>query len=603
MASAITDLLKRVTDSTTGRPVIASLAAPKAIGASSVTINDATNWTTTTAVDFSIYEVTAAGIKDTTTQTDWKATLSGTTLSSLTITGGTDRAYSTGAKVEITPTSRWAKDLYDWGITHANQDGSLKTTAVQAALNISGSAPADWTALATVPSLSASNGQREFSLVYAGVDYTDRLQKGTKLRIPRTVTAPTQSTLLNGTNQYWSKTSPAGMTFTDDFVAAGWGKASAIGTKMVINSRYNGTSGWELFIDTTGQVVLRGYNGGSANYSEVRSYQSIATTRFSHVAGQLDMSAFTATTTTSYIMIDGVDVPCSVARAGTNPVALTQAGDYQVGESNAASFYNGTLAQVFVASAKITQATIKQLYNQGLTSALITANNIVSAHSFSGNANDINTTTANNLTAMNSAVATNADSPFSATEFGIVTGLSYSGGNTTVTVFTGPYLIPNETLGTTSYSTARAPLGFDADKGKWKVDMILKVQVSQTGVSTNTVYNIAGLQLTVPTGAWNLSYAVLSQITGTSAGFLSSIASLSTSNNSVSDAELSSYAVSISSASAETDAMQSRSKAISTTAATPYYLVQYTQNGTTSMALYWNGAVATGKIIAECAYL
>lgn len=135
MSAAITDLLTRVTDSTTGRPVISALAAPgKALAAVSVNITDATNWTTTTAVHVSIYNTVVAGgltVKDTTTQTDWKGTLSGTTISNLTITGGSDRTYTAGAIIEITPTARYAKDLYEWGITHANVDGTLKANAIQ----------------------------------------------------------------------------------------------------------------------------------------------------------------------------------------------------------------------------------------------------------------------------------------------------------------------------------------------------------------------------------------------------------------------------------------------------------------------------------------
>lgn len=122
--SSINDLITRVTDSPTGRPVIAKLNGSKALGASSITLTTATNWTTTTAVHIAIYTTTAAGYKDPTTQADYKGTLVGTTISNLLLTGGTDRAYGTDAYVEITPTARYAKDLYDWGIVQHNQDGT-----------------------------------------------------------------------------------------------------------------------------------------------------------------------------------------------------------------------------------------------------------------------------------------------------------------------------------------------------------------------------------------------------------------------------------------------------------------------------------------------
>jgi len=130
MPGNITDLLTRVTDSNTGRPVIADLASPgKAIGASSINLSATTNWTLESVVYISIYETMTVGsvtVKDPTTQTDWKGTLSGTTISNLTITGGTDREYTAGAKVEQTATSRLAKDQYDMLTVGHNQNGTHK---------------------------------------------------------------------------------------------------------------------------------------------------------------------------------------------------------------------------------------------------------------------------------------------------------------------------------------------------------------------------------------------------------------------------------------------------------------------------------------------
>jgi len=130
MAGATTDKLDRVTDSTTSRPVVTTLQSPgKSIGAASITIAAATNWTITSKIHFVIYTTTTIGgiqVKDASSQTDWTGTLSGTTISNLDITGGTDRAYSAGAIVEITPTSAWAKDLYDWATAGHNQDGTHK---------------------------------------------------------------------------------------------------------------------------------------------------------------------------------------------------------------------------------------------------------------------------------------------------------------------------------------------------------------------------------------------------------------------------------------------------------------------------------------------
>jgi hypothetical protein len=68
------------------------------------------------------------------------------------------------------------------------------------------------------------------------------------------------------------------------------------------------------------------------------------------------MSAFTATTLTSYTMLDGLDVPATVSRAGTNPTALIQAGNLQIGAANTLNFFPGKIAQVAIYNAKVTQA-------------------------------------------------------------------------------------------------------------------------------------------------------------------------------------------------------------------------------------------------------
>lgn len=130
---AITDKFSQVSTSNTARPAVSLLDAPgKALAASSINITDATNWDD--LVHFAIYNKTADGRKDVNSQTDWKATRSGTTLSNLTLTGGTDQAYTAGAIVELTPTYRYAKDLYD-GLTVAHDDtGALLPTAVDAAI-------------------------------------------------------------------------------------------------------------------------------------------------------------------------------------------------------------------------------------------------------------------------------------------------------------------------------------------------------------------------------------------------------------------------------------------------------------------------------------
>lgn len=136
---AITDKLSQGSSSNTGRPVVASLSAPgHSIGGTSITINSATNWPTTTVIYFTMYTTVVVGtltVKDTTSQTDWKGTLSGTTISNMTIVGGTDRDYAAGSIVELTPVARAWKDLYDWGIAQHKQDGTHANTITTDTIN------------------------------------------------------------------------------------------------------------------------------------------------------------------------------------------------------------------------------------------------------------------------------------------------------------------------------------------------------------------------------------------------------------------------------------------------------------------------------------
>jgi hypothetical protein len=298
-----------------------------------------------------------------------------------------------------------------------------------------------WTGLANTPNTVTYNGNRNYDLVFNSVDVSNTLSPGMKIRLQRTVAAPDQCTDLEaGSSQYYSKTSPAGMTFTDDFVVSAWVKLESYpagGSSANIISRYNGTSGWEFNVQSNGTLILTGFNAGAANYSNINSYASLPLNKWVHVTAQLDMSSFTNTSTTSYIMFDGVDVPSQVTRAGTNPTALVQAGNLEVGSQNGGTrLFDGKLAQVAIFNAKVTQATMRTYMSQGLSGS---ETSLISAYSFDNSINDLNTTNANNLTANNSAVATNADSPFANAvsaglqEYAEIQSVSFST-NTTVNV-------------------------------------------------------------------------------------------------------------------------------------------------------------------------
>ncbi len=305
---------------------------------------------------------------------------------------------------------------------------------------IGASAYADgWTPiLGSTPNTVTYNGNRNYDLVFNSVDLSSTLSPGQKLKLTRTVAAPTQCTDLElGSSQYYSKTSPAGMTFTDDFVVSAWIKLESYPSpNAIIAGRYNGTSGWQFGLTASGQIFLQGFNAGSSNTRYVYSHASVPLNEWVHVTAQLDMSTYTATTTTCYVMFDGLDVPAGLAQSGTNPTSLIQAGDLQIGASNTTNYFDGKLAQVAIFNAKVTQSTMRTYISQGLSGS---ETSLISAYSFNNSINDLNTTNANNLTANGSAVATNADSPYAnavtagTEEYAEINSVTFST-NTTVNV-------------------------------------------------------------------------------------------------------------------------------------------------------------------------
>lgn len=488
-------------------------------------------------------------------------------------------------------------------ITNANITDSRTQATITAAASSNG-----WTTGLATPNTVTANGNRSYSLVFNGTDLTGTLSPGMRVRTSRLVSAPTQCTSLNGTTQYYSKTSPAGMTFTNNFVVSAWVKLSSYpGTAANIASRFNGTSGWQMYIDSSGRLLLVGYNGGSGNNSYLQSYQSIPLNKWVHVAAQLDMATFTATPTTSYGMIDGVDVPVSVARGGTNPTALVQAGNLEIGGANGGGNpFPGKIAQVAIYSAKVTEATILASMHQTLVG---TETSLISAYSFNNSISDLNAN-ANNLTANGSAVATNADSPFSVNSFGTATGTTDYGIITKATFSTNTTLVVQvpeaNTIPTSggvsavAYSLQKAPYGFPAQQGKWVVATYYKSQQSTAGIATSAWSNIGSAQLSVPTGSWRLGYQVTTEMIPSSGTTNDFLVGLGTTSAAATDAELT---VEINGTGSAITTGVTRYKYIDTTNATSYYYNASNNAAAITATIYLRGDSGVCSIFAECAYL
>ena len=382
-----------------------------------------------------------------------------------------------------------------------------------------------WTALGIGVSSVTYNGNRNYTLTMSS-SIASVLSPLMRIRTTSTVSAPTQCTSLNGSTQYWVKTSPNKLTFTDDFVVSAWIKLSSYNAaNMVIASRWNGTSGWSFEVNSDGTVELFGTNAGSANISRVQSYQSIPLNKWVHVTAQLDMSSFTVSSTTSYVMIDGVDVPALVIRGGTNPTALIQAGNLEIGSRNSGTeFFPGKIAQVAIFNAKVTQSTIRGYISQGLSGS---ETSLASAYSFNNSTSDLNTTTPNDLSAGAGApTATNSDSPFAqdstatptaTSNYGIV--MSASSTTLVLQVPEGCTIPTSGGVSSVSYATSGVPYKFPSDRFRWTIEAWFKVLevVSFGGTATWTAS--AGSKITVPIGQWaEVGYVGAFQLHSTVAG-------------------------------------------------------------------------------------
>lgn len=451
---------------------------------------------------------------------------------------------------------------------------------------------------------ASNNGQRSYDLIFADT-VASLLSYGMKLRIIRTISSPTKCTSLNGSNHYYSKSSPAGMTFTDDCAIGVWVKFTSY-TAGVIASRFNGTSGWVLTLNANGTVDFFGFNGGGGNYSGVNSYQSIPLNKWVHIAVQLDMSSFTATPTTSYVMIDGVDVPAFVSRSGTNPTALVQAGNFEVGSKNGGStYFTGKIAQLAIFSAKVTQATMKTYYSQGLSGS---ETNLISGYSFNNSFADLNATNANNLTANNGVVATDSDSPFSVDgdntptgqyDYAVVTKVN--GSTVTCQVAEGCTIPTSGGITSVDLSTSHVPYKFPSVKDRWQVIYQRNTTIQQSSPGSTTWYNVGSPVLSFPIGRWKRRWQ--SPIAGprsTGGATGTYRATLSTANNTVSDISCSATTRMDGATGSNNDLRTSLFRecpSVNLASVTPYYLNYLVDGSNTTIDVH--GAESPVMIIGE----
>jgi hypothetical protein len=518
---------------------------------------------------------------------------SGSQITSVKWTAGTNQTHALGATVvDYETATHWA--LYSKGIriSHAT-DGTLLESAVRAALNLGTASTSGWEVEAELPDTITYNGNRSYTLVFNTTDLTDTLSEGMKMRLTRTVSAPTQCTDLEASSsQYFSKTSPSGISFTVTWTAMAWVKLESYTEGGIIGRRNGDTEGWHFGVNAEGRVEA-GSLRIAGNNSVTRSYQSIPLNKWVHVAGAVDLAG------TSLIYIDGVLVPSLTTVTGTAATLVQGTTALTVGaQKSAGTFpFDGKIAQAAVFSSKLSAATIASYASQTLSGSEPTC---VGCFTLSNSLVDTSSN-ANTVTAQGGALATNVDSPFGnylggTLEYGIISSKPTFSTNTTITVQVpeGCAIPTTGGISAVAYSTQGQPYLFPTDKGQWDVMTVHKQDSSQASSVSSTWYNIGSVSLTVPIGKYDLSYecpVVLSD--GTNAP--SMVTTLSTGSSSETDNTFTSRS-GAPSVGATYD-FQSRTNPVTITTATPYYLNHRSNQGTNTATLGVRGSTEGAAIV------
>ena len=177
---------------------------------------------------------------------------------------------------------------------------------------------------------------------------------------------------------------------------------------------------------------------------------------------------------------------------------------------------------------------------------------------------------------------------------------SYSGGVTLFTVYGGTdYTLTNSAFTLGYYSPVKCPAGFPMAPEKWTVLLISTIVYSQANPTAGTYYQPGTLSIVVPIGSWRIGCSALLSCSIVNTQVSMQIL-LSTTTNSVTDAQLLGYQIGYSSSVARTLQVFNRLLTL-TTKATYNLLVITNTTGVTSMDIM--GSTATTKIYAESTLL
>lgn len=396
----------------------------------------------------------------------------------------TPRGYDAGTKIGMYSIAEYFEGLANGRFM---RDGFLQSRHFSSSID-----PNSWIGTGEAWNWVQYLGEREGQYVTAG-DKTTKYARGMKVRLPRVTAVGTQSAkFVRASTQYASKAAPTGHAFTTKYtvLAKVWIDSLPSGGYNIF-SRRDATGGWSIDLDTNGTVTIRARNG--ANEKNGNGKIGVNLKQWVTIAATMDASAGANWST---VYIDGHAIPTNQNIAGA-VASIVQSGNLQIGAAESVNTFDGLISEVALFSDVLSAATILSYSNKQLTGSEPT---IVAYYKLDGNFND-STANANHLTAAGGAIATYADNPFKATEYGIITNMSFAAGNTTINVWSGRNHHPvAENLSGISYSAARNPVGFPGSRAAWTHERRIGGTYSTSG---GGYQNPGGFCIILPSGEFD----------------------------------------------------------------------------------------------------
>ena len=440
------------------------------------------------------------------------------------------------------------------------------------------------------------NGNRSYDVVFAST-VASILSEGMRLEFTKATAGNAyMGGAFNGSSHYFTKTSPSGTlgTVNNNFTIEAVVQPTSYAAGMICaRADAAANNAIYMYMQASGVVNIGVRSAGSGNVREIPTYQSLPLNKKTTIAATWASGTVT-------ISFDGISVPVGAAStSGGAPTTAGTGGDWSIGRfgANATLYFPGYISNVAVFDAVLSASTIKDHYTKKLTGS---ETNCIGAWSLDNTAND-QSSAGNDLTATG-GVGYTAMTPHGQLGNGVETtkavGLVMSVNGTTVTVQCPEGVtIPSgsSTISSVAYSTQANPFGWVSDKGRWGVAMLNRNDVSQASPVANTWYNLASPQLTIPTGAFLVSYKAMPFTNrGTAAGSNVEI-TLSTGASTNSDDRFTCHI--------EAGSLQSIGapcyvlKPIRLTSATAYYLNTRTTQGSAS-TVYNFGARNETEVLA-----